>query len=83
MTVKRDKFAVSDLVAWSSQAAGSWKEKRGEVVKVVPAGAKVPEGYGVYGARDHESYVVRVPSKSGRGRGTYYWPVVSKLKKIG
>lgn len=30
--------------------------------------------------RDHESYVIIVPSKSGRGKCKLYWPHVSKLQ---
>ncbi|SFV08056.1 hypothetical protein [Alicyclobacillus macrosporangiidus] len=31
-------FRPGDLVRWESQSQGSWKEKRGEVVAVIPAG---------------------------------------------
>jgi hypothetical protein len=73
-------FKVGDAVRWTSQAAGSWKEKVGDVVTIVPAGTCPPAGYGQRGMRDHESYIVHV-KPAGRGKGTYYWPLVSKLQR--
>lgn len=80
------KFLVGQKVRWSSQAAGSWKEKIGVVVDVIPP-MKVTQmmhsvGVGTYNTRNHESYIVHVPSASGRGKGTYYWPLVSKLEAV-
>lgn len=75
-------FVEGNTVKWTSQAAGSWKEKVGVVVKVVPALTMVPKGYNLYGRRNHQSYIVHVPTKSGRGKGTYYWPIVSKLQRV-
>jgi hypothetical protein len=75
-------FAVGHTVKWTSQAAGSWKEKVGAVHKVVPANTLVPPGYGFYGQRSHESYIVHVPTATGRGKGAYYWPIASKLQRV-
>lgn len=73
-------FQVGQQVKWTSQATGSWKEKVGDVVEVVPAGARPkPERFpslyagGCGFGRYHESYVVRVGKK-------YYWPIASKLQ---
>lgn len=79
-------FAIGNKVKWSSQAMGSWKEKEGTVVDVVPP-KKVTQmmrslDLGAYNFRKHESYIVHVPAKSGRGKGTYYWPLVSKLQRV-
>lgn len=32
--------------------------------------------------RDHKSYVIEVPSVSGKGKSTLYWPRVSQLKFV-
>lgn len=32
--------------------------------------------------RRHESYIVAVPTKSGRGRPRLYWPRVSQLRRV-
>jgi len=72
-----------DKVKWSSQANGSRKEKTGIVVEVVPAG-RYPSGVGHADGRprDHESYLVKVPTKSGKGMGKFYWPRVKDLKLV-
>lgn len=71
-------FKVGDHVTWRSQAAGTWKKKTGVVVQVVPP--KVQPSKVRTGAfyRKAESYVVHIPN---RGKGTYYWPLVSALKR--
>ncbi len=69
-------FKVGDEVIWKSQAAGSWKEKVGEVVYVVPKGNKIPKKFSPDGTgwpRSHVSFVVMVGKK-------LYWPRVSALK---
>jgi hypothetical protein len=33
-------------------------------------------------ARQHESYIVRVPSRTGAGKGRNYWPLVSQLRAV-
>jgi hypothetical protein len=74
-------FKINDIVTWTSQANGCWKQKVGIVAQVVAAG-QLPDrdqfrtlytGAGVGMARGHESYVVKVGSR-------IYWPRVSALK---
>jgi hypothetical protein len=77
------QFALNDKVTWTSQAGGHTKKKTGTVVQVVPTGM-LPSGQfsprQPGSERRHESYVVHVPTASGRGKGQYYWPVRSLLK---
>ena len=86
-------FKKGDHVTWSSQSGGYSKRKVGTVVSVIAARCPVAEynddaveetgarGLDCPGmARDHESYIVHVPTKTGRGKGKLYWPVVNKLK---
>lgn len=87
-------FKIGDRVTWSSQAGGYSKQKSGIVVSVVPKGVPVfhhswlaMTETGVHDrnldsvrSRDHESYIVHVPTKTGRGKGKLYWPAVNKLK---
>ena len=85
---------IGDIVAWRSTSNGVEKEKRGKIVNIVPphkgplkyiveakeetgASFSSTAGYGM--SRDHESYVVHVPSKTGKGKGTLYWPKVRNL----
>ena len=81
-----ENFKVGDTVQWASSANGSWKEKKGIVECVIPAGGnpqiyatRVAEKYGR--RRDHVSYIVRVPSKTG-GVGKFYRPHVALLEKV-
>ena len=87
------QFKKGDLVTWSSQAGGYAKRKFGTVVSIVPKdmpvfqyNALAMEDTGARGldcpgmARDHESYIVHVPTKTGRGNGKLYWPAVNKLQ---
>lgn len=83
---ERPTFKVGDFVQWSSQAAGSWKTKAGEVAAVIPPGGGKADlmrfGLSNFNStREHESYVVHVKTPTGKGAGTYYWPVVSGLKR--
>ena len=86
------QFKKGDLVTWSSQAGGYSKRKVGTVVSVVPKDTPVfqynaiaMDDTGARGldypglSRDHESYIVHVPTKTGSGKGKLYWPVVNKL----
>lgn len=79
-------FTVGQRVSWVSQASGSWKSKTGTVVSVVPAKKVTDElrkhGLATCNFREHESYIVHVPSKSGRGKGVHYWPLASKLQAV-
>lgn len=90
------KFKVGDRVRWVSQSQGYVREKGGEVVAVVKAGESVRpyvnrlerEGYNprpMQGwwnlpPRKGTSYLVGVPTKSGRGRKRLYFPVASLLE---
>lgn len=87
-----ENFKVGDTVQWASSANGYWKEKKGIVESVIPAGGnpqiyatRVAEKYGrktphLGYPRDHVSYIVRVPSKTG-GVGKFYRPHVALLEK--
>lgn len=73
---------VGDLVTWKSQATGTVKTKRGEIVEVVPANEspKTPmRGISAL-TRNHESYIVHVGS--GTGMRNFYWPLVSRLNLV-
>ena len=85
---------IGEFVAWRSTSNGSTKEKRGKIVSVVPphgkpdkyiedategTGASFSSSAGPAMARDHESYIVHVPTKTGKGKGTLYWPKVRNL----
>lgn len=88
-------FKVGDEVRWSSQAAGFAKEKRGVVVKVVPANTWLKEVIKPLDARsrytvrtdfaglprDHESYLVEVPGPTEKAKKRLYWPRASGLAK--
>lgn len=88
-----EDFKVGDTVQWASSANGSWKEKKGIVESVIPAGGnpqiyatRVAEKYGrktphLGYPRDHVSYIVRVPSKTG-GVGKFYRPHVALLEMV-
>lgn len=83
------KIEAGSKVKWASQAQGHHKEKVGVVVQVVPAGERpnrerfldLYKGAGVGCGRNHESYVVAVPTgKKGMGKPKHYWPRVSALR---
>lgn len=76
------QFKVGDKVAWTSQAGGYTKTKRGKVVHVVPAHvmpphALTPKGAGM--ARDHQSYIVEVTRPRS---ATLYWPRAAVLVAV-
>ncbi|MFY0403314.1 hypothetical protein ACOMDP_11830 [Pantoea dispersa] len=80
-------FKVGDEVSWSGASNGSWKEKIGDVVEVIPAGVSVYSSMFCNELdassipRKEESYVVCVGPKPGsRAKPKYYWPRVSALK---
>lgn len=87
-----ENFKAGDRVQWVSAANGSWKEKKGIVESVIPTGGnpqiyatRVAEKYGrrtphLGYPRDHVSYIVRVPSKTG-GVGKFYRPHTALLEK--
>jgi len=84
------KFKLGDKVKWWS----SFKDKQGEIVLVIPimeppyrmdlekhfpgcTAAAIDGG----SRRDHESYIVRVPSGT-KAKDKMYWPRVSKLELV-
>lgn len=83
------KFKLRSKVAWVSQSAGTWKEKHGVVIRVVPPGQEPTGGFRFYSdthvlpgggfglPRDHESYLVEV--RVGKRKPKLYWPAVSRL----
>lgn len=92
-----EQYQIGQTVEWSSQANGTRKQKRGVVVAVVPrdrtprtvipTSPAIPQSYKLIldtrsGSRNHESYIVAVPSKSGRGKVQLYWPRTSALRKV-
>jgi hypothetical protein len=84
-----ETFNEGDSVTWISQAGGFTKTKAGVIEAVVPAGslpsrdafAKLYRGSGVGQRRDQISYVVRVPTATGKGAGTVYWPRAGALSR--
>jgi hypothetical protein len=75
---------IGDEVAWTSQAQGYAKKKRGVIVAIVPPGktpadVALPEGCAVRGpgllGRPEESYAVRVGTSKA-----LFWPRVGHLK---
>lgn len=80
-------FSIGSLVQWSSSANRTTSIKKGVVEAVIApkcyptdAQRKEADAYGM--ARDHESYLVRVPGKTVKAKGKLYWPRVSGLSVI-
>lgn len=80
------QFKIGDRVAWKSGSMGSYTEKVGEVVRIIPANEHpLKDGpidnYGGGTWRDHETYVVSVPpvKVGSKARSKTYWPRVSYL----
>lgn len=78
------KFQIGDKVAWQTVSKGVRFDKKGAVELVLPPNTRPPANKrreaDVYGqARECESYMVRVGTKSGRGKGQLYWPKESLL----
>ncbi|MFM7008256.1 MAG: hypothetical protein ACKO0Z_02790 [Betaproteobacteria bacterium] len=81
------KLHIGVEVEWSSSSNGSTTTKRGVVEDVIKpkttpthAQKKEADAYGL--PRDHESYLVRVPTKTGKGKGRLYWPRVSAIRVV-
>ena len=84
------KFKVGQKVAWVSQSAGTWKEKHGEVLRIVRPGEEPTGGYafldhirpgGGFGhPRNHESYLIVVKTTK-RSKPRLYWPRVALLEE--
>ena len=89
-----NKFKVGDLVSWKSQSYGSITKKEGVICAVVPADSqpydiisvtkKMSEFNRMFDGNPRPilSYLVEVPSKSGRGRTKLYWPRAEKLEGV-
>ena len=88
-------FSIGDQVEWTSQAAGTVRTKRGEVVAVVSRGVRYQDALRSLREergeqfsqhfdgglpREHESYFVAVSNPSGRGKRKLYWPRTSALR---
>jgi hypothetical protein len=90
-------FKIGQTVEWTSQANGTTKTKRGEIVAILPE-RECPRMLEIFGAdyhsryrslvdarslsRHEESYIVAVPGKTKRVRPRLYWPRVSALKAV-
>lgn len=80
-----DGFKIYNVVEWESQSGGIQYEKAGEIIFIVPSGYLIKEKdcMGLkrrfdlpVKPRKYKSYIIKV--------GEYaYWPVVSKLRKVG
>lgn len=80
-----------DTVEWRSQAAGSWKTKKGKVIAYVPAGQSayihIPPGTpksrikGDVDVSVVDRFLVQVPRSTGRGYD-YYTPRAKYVKKV-
>jgi len=87
-------FKKGDIVTWSSQAGGVMTEKTGKIIGVLqpkespyisnyrwneckfnPSAKRMFDGC----PRDHESYIIQVETKTGKGKPRLYWPRVSGL----
>lgn len=76
-------FLVGDRVTWSSQAAGSWKEKTGVIVEAPAVGEWFADNrrYRRLATARHR-YCVQVTTKHSRGERTdLYFPSTSALRK--
>lgn len=91
---------IGDWVQWESQAQGTWLEKVGQIVAIIPARVAYWEWYQTsrpagfnddnfivhtdLGStmRSEQSYLVAVPSKTGRGKKHLYWPRAWALMKV-
>ena len=78
------KFSIGDEVQWTSSSAGTTVTKVGKVETVLAARERMSErqrkesdASGL--PRDHESYLVRVPGRTGGAKGKLYWPRVAAL----
>ena len=86
-------FKIGDMVTWRSQSQGSWKQKSGEIVAVVPARNQLrrivekmahKERYNLsaidlLGIRDHESYIIAA-DRARSAKIKLYWPKVAGLE---
>jgi hypothetical protein len=65
-------------VRWTSQGRGTWNDKEGVIVEVVPRD-QLPTSNVRLGStkpRDHESYIVKTKD------GKFYWPRISALQFV-
>ena len=85
-TNDQDVYSVGDMVEWTSSSNSSTTLKAGRVEAVIaaerPLSLQQRRDTDASGSpRNHTSYLVYVPSKSGRGKGKLYWPRVNQLGK--
>lgn len=88
---------IGDVVKWKSQSNGFWKEKRGELIAIVPANVSIydawPEAKTIPKARQkwggeisqNDRGIVRITKISDKKlkiRHEYYAPRLSVLKRI-
>lgn len=81
-------FKLGDPVIWRGQSGGYTKVKAGVVVAVIKPGEmpsrddflSLYRTSGISSSRLQTSYVVHVPTKTGKGAGTIYWPRPNALK---
>lgn len=81
-TSKAPDFKVGDRVTWSSQAAGSWKEKTGVITQAPEIGNSFMENGRamIRQASPRHRYQVRVEWLGKRGvRSEFYYPSTSAL----
>jgi hypothetical protein len=90
-----EKFKLGDTVRWTSQAGGHVRTKQGKIVELVPSelpgslreleqmfpDCSVASTHGHGYPRNHESYIVRVPSGT-KAKDRLYWPRVSALELV-
>ena len=84
---------VGDKVTWESQAQGSWREKTGKVLAIVPAGENVMPKIPTTAKRSHakisssvsqyDRALVAVPAGAYGGLTHYYAPRLSALEVTG
>lgn len=83
-------FQLSQEVEWTSQAGGSTKTKRGNIVAFIPAGTALRPDSILrkrfrlsnlgFGARRVDTYLIAVPAKSDKAKPVLYRPATKYLK---
>lgn len=85
-------ISIGDTVTWESQARGSWTEKQGTVVAIVPPGESALGWVPAEAKKSHIKFevdiylkgdrmVVAVPAGAYGGLTHYYAPRVSVLER--
>ena len=87
-------FKVGDTVTWESQSNSRTTIKTGQVIAVLSPCERPDKKLGKTALNDYTlmfdccynnlrkavSYLISVPSKSGRGKPKLYWPLTKNLK---